>query len=232
VKPVRSLYVPILRQNTVAKDTVEVALDVSAVDFRYQAGQYVRITLPGLEDYPLPEQFHDFSISSSPLDTSVLTFTYRESSSAYKSKLKSLESGSQILLEGPFGILTLPEQSDQPVNFVAIGIGITPMFSMIRFSHGANQSRGITLYYFNSSRETAAYVDELENLSKQNLRIVVKYFYGHFADELKRLTSSLPEGLWYITGPPEAVAHARSGLVERGILDRDIRVEEFTGSHG
>ena len=51
---------------------------------------------------------------------------------AFKRVLKNLPSGSEIKIAGPDGSFYLPQKSLQPIVFLIGGIGITPVFSMLK----------------------------------------------------------------------------------------------------
>lgn len=216
--------VPILRKRRIAEDATEVTLDVSGVGFSFKAGQYMRVTVPGLEKYPLTDQFHEFSIIGQSQNPSAISFAYRESPSVFKSTLRKLPVGSRVILEGPFGIFTLPQLSGR-LHFVAGGMGVTPFVSMVQ---QAREDQMIDIYYF-SHRLRAAYLAELFKLTMEHPFLTLHHHHHSF-DE--KLFIQPHEGQWYIAGPPAFVGRVRSALQNCGILKTNIRTEEFRGYSG
>ena len=109
--------------------------------YRYQAGQWLVITLPdsAAAESPPPgsasdwdmAHTHHFSHSSSPLDP-LLEFTTRLRGTEFKNALATLQPGSEVEFEGPYGSFVLPEDAGK-VAFLAGGIGVTCVRSILRW---------------------------------------------------------------------------------------------------
>jgi ferredoxin--NADP+ reductase/benzoate/toluate 1,2-dioxygenase reductase subunit len=96
-------------------------------DFNFQAGQYLVLGLPG------NKQKREYSIYSS--DTSpYLEVLIKEVEDGFLSKkLKHLNSGDFVEVEGPFGYFVLDERKipERKFLFIASGTGISPFHSMV-----------------------------------------------------------------------------------------------------
>ena len=208
-----------------AEDTMEIGFD-SPNSFYFQAGQYMTVTVHGLERLPLPEQFHDFSIASSPSQTGELAIAFRVSPSHFKQTLLRAPLGTLVNIEGPKGVFTLLENINQPLIFIAGGIGITPFMSMISFVVEKKLAYNITLYYFNRNRESAAYLEKIERY-----RSVITFvpIFGLVTKERIIFNAESASAFWYIAGPPGMVSMVRNILSEKNIKDQNIKTEEFTG---
>ena len=68
-------------------------------------------------------------------------------SSTYKQALLEMDPGDEIIAGQLSGDFTMPKDPDQPLVFVARGIGITPYRSMIKYLLDTHQRRPITLFY-------------------------------------------------------------------------------------
>ena len=212
----------------IAKNTAEVDFLVPAGEFNFRAGQYVSVTLPSLKNLELREQFRDFSIASSPTELPRLSISFRVSESVFKQTLLAMGIGDEIIIEGPAGVFTLPESGEKPLVFIAGGIGIDPFRSMLKFVTEKNLPYKITLLYFNRSAESAAYLAELETLSQKNPSLKIVNVLGPL--EEKHISDLMaPEAIWYIAGPPGMVHAAREVLTKNGIMDINIKTEEFSG---
>ena len=125
-------------KKTIAENTMEMTFAVSGSGFSFKAGQYVSIEVPTLMDKGIPDRFHDFSIVSSPLNAKEISIAFRVSQSVFKTALLALPFGGFVNVDGPKGMLVLPESappSVAPLVLIAGGIGITPLLSMIRFKY-------------------------------------------------------------------------------------------------
>lgn len=227
---VKSIDVPILSKKLIAEDTIEARFDTSSFDFIFTAGQYITVSLPGLENNPITDRYHDFSIASSPNNKEYIAVAFRNSESVFKKKFMSLPAGSLITIEGPKGVLKLPGSTERPLIFLAGGTGITPFLSMMRVVNEDKLKYNITLLYFNSSLDRAAYLNEISDIVRQNPNFLVYNFVGPVTDKhlLPQVNSDL-NPLWYVVGPKVFVSKAMAILRKAGVVDTDILFEDYTG---
>lgn len=138
--------------------------------------------------------------------------------------------GALVAIEGPHGFFTLPKNHSSPIIFVAGGIGITPCLSMIRFAAEEKLAYRITLLYANRNKESAAYLDTLASLEKQNSHFTMKSKFGFMdTDFLKPVAKGSPDATWYIVGPPLMVVNTKETLLRLGVDKGRIYIEEFIG---
>lgn len=227
---IKKIKLPILEQKTIAEKTCEVSFGLPGNKFIFLAGQYVRANAPKLV-YPDPKGASRlFSIVSSPNNKDKISIAFRNSGSGFKRTLMKLPIGSLVDIEGPFGYFTLPKNLSQPIVFIAGGIGITPCLSMICYATEEKLNHPITLLYANRNVESAAYLEELTTIAKQNPRFLLKNQYGRIdANFIQQSVKNLVEPIWYIVGLPAMVADARNLLSRLGINDTKIYFEDFTG---
>lgn len=226
---VQRFEAPLLRLREVAVHTVEVAFGVPE-SFSFVPGQYATITLHGLETLSMPEQFHDFSISSSPNTKGEITVTFRVSESPFKKRLLEMPLGTTVELEGPKGVFTLPPVGVEVVRLIAGGIGVTPFMSMIRFALETESEQRIRLDYYNTAPENTAYLAELTARADGGGNIASHVHYGSFTGAELVGDSTCPNGeVYYIAGPPGFVHAARTFLEKQGVAYDRIHTEEFSG---
>lgn len=222
--------VTLVSKKEIAENTVEMTFDVTAPGFTFIPGQYVSVEIASLSELAVPLRCHDFSIASSPASPSQISFAFRVSKSAFKTALLGLPIGGEVTVSGPKGVFTLPVDTDTPLVFVAGGIGITPFLSMIRFATESASPQVIKLLYLNTKESTTAYRDDLRALAKQNPNFTFEEFLGvptpeTFAPSVSVYGSSP----WYLVGAPAMVEHVQDILRGFGILDEQVRTEEFSG---
>jgi ferredoxin-NADP reductase len=209
--------------------------------FAFKAGQAVDVVLTALGEGQ--EGRHAFSLVSAPHEDELVIAT-RMRDSAYKKALSALSEGQSVLLDGPFGSLTLGKNTDRPAVLIAGGIGVTPFMSMIRDAAHEGSKRRIVLLYSNRRPEDAAFLSELQKLeaTAPSLQVIATMTQmenssqswdgerGQLdAERLKRLTGTLFGAIYYVAGPPGMVQALRSGLNGIGVDDDDIRSEDFFG---
>jgi predicted ferric reductase len=137
---------------------------------RFQPGQFAWITA---WDSPFKDHEHPFSISSSAEEKDLLTFTIKELGD-FTASIKKLSEGERVYVDGPYGAFSVDRHpNSQAFVFIAGGIGITPMMSMLRTLADRGDTRPLTLIYANRTLEAATFLEEIEQLPQGlNLKII------------------------------------------------------------
>ena len=207
--------------------------------FVFKPGQAVDLVLPGAGE----ERRHAFSLASAPYEGR-LTIATRMRDSAYKRALGAWPLGGSVVMEGPFGSLTLHKDPGRSGVFIAGGIGITPFMSILRQAARDALAQPLALLYSNRRPEDAAFLADLQRLEAENPRFRLVATMTDIAQstrpwqgERRRVDASLvaatasglPSPVYYLAGPPAMVAGVQEILAGAGIHDDDIRSEEFYG---
>ena len=170
---------------------------------------------------------------------------------AFKRVLKSALVGSKVNIEGPFGDLSLHNNSVRPAVLFAGGIGITLFRSIVTNAAKEKLPHRILLFYsLNRRPEDAPFLEELQSLESQNpnykliatmtgmekSRLMWKRETGHanrdMLDRYLRVAASPANNgvpIYYIAGPPQMVNGLQTMLTAAGVDTDDIRIEEFSG---
>jgi predicted ferric reductase len=97
--------------------------------FSFQPGQFAWITLRGS---PFTMQEHPFSIASSPVAGGHLQFTIKELGD-FTRTIGQIQPGETAYVDGPYGAFSIDRYPEAAgYVFIAAGIGIAPMVSMLR----------------------------------------------------------------------------------------------------
>jgi ferredoxin-NADP reductase len=171
----------------------------------------------------------------------VLGLATRVRDSAFKRSLAELAVGAEVDVEQPKGEFVLPQETDCPYVFIAGGIGITVFRCMLRFIAEEGLAHRVTLVYSNRDRESAAFLEELEELERANpnVRLVLTMTDDPGWDgETRRVDANvlrdhLEEDLdaytYLVAGPPQMVEAMVETLGNAGISEEQIRPESFSG---
>ena len=211
--------------------------------FSFKAGQNADYTLINPTETDPEGNKRTFSFVSVPEDAEIV-FATRMRDTAFKRSLKNLAEGTEVEMDGPYGDMTLHSRSEKPAVFLAGGIGITPFHSMVKEAAVKQLPHKIFLFYSNRRPEDAAFLNELVDLEKQNPNYK---FIGTMTDTskssqtwngetgyitaemIKKYIPDINSPIYYLAGPPAMVAAMRKMLNEAGIVDDDIKTEEFAG---
>jgi len=190
--------------------------------FSYKPGQFLMVNINGIK--------RAYSIASSPRQRYIELCVKIIPNGKISRKLGVLKVGDEINIEAPYGKFIFSE-SKNPL-FIAIGSGIAPIISMLRFM----KSRGTLLYGFRHD-EDFAYKKEilkLKEIGKIKLNICITkpvnpdydYFLGRVTSKLKKMNSKKYSEV-YLCGPPEACNDIQEILIKQGYPQDKIRKEIF-----
>jgi ferredoxin-NADP reductase len=212
-------------------------------EFEFEAGQFFNFTLLSPGETDLEGNTRALSIASAPHERNLMV-AMRLRTTAFKRTLNSLPLGSELLLQGPFGWMTLPRNNMRPAVLLAGGIGITPFRSLVWSEAESLSSRRILLFYSVRVPEEAAFLEELQEMEQFNRRYKLictvtqpeksrMAWLGETGRiSIQMLSKWIPDlsvPIYYIAGPPAMVTGVRQMLVGSGVAEEDIRAEEFYG---
>jgi ferredoxin-NADP reductase len=210
--------------------------------FEYQAGRWFVLSLPPGSsptdplDGPLEKHF---TFSSSPTE-SFLEFTTRLTGSPFKEALRTLEPGAEVHVEAPFGGFVLRPEMEK-VAFLAAGIGVTTVRSILRFAADTHDRRPIVLLYGNTSEATITFREDLDRTvaSLPRLRLVHVLsapgpdwtgYSGHLSEDVIRAEiGQVSAWTFMVSGPPAMVESVRSVLDGLGVERSHMVFERFEG---
>ena len=212
-------------------------------DFQFQPGQSVDLTLIAPPETDDEGNRRAFSIASAPYEEGLM-FATRMRDTAFKRVLRKLPLGSELQLEGPFGVMTLDKAESRPAVLLAGGIGITPFRSMIVEASKQKWQRPLWLFYSNRRQEDAPFLSELRETqtNNPNYKLIATLTEPEKSQPawsgetgyiniamLTRYLGGLMSAVYYTAGPPAMVAAMLAMLGKGGVKMGDIRSEEFSG---
>jgi glycine betaine catabolism B len=204
---------------------------------RYTAGQFTEIRLP--HDNPDNRGIKRwFTLSSSPTNKMVAITTRLDPKrpSSFKKTLFGLKTGTSLTLADPMGDFVLPKKKDIPIVFVAGGIGVTPMHSMIKWLVDSGEKRDISLFYAAKNLEEIAFRHLFER-APISFEMILENPPKGWTGRSSRLTTDvifdLPgvqdNALIYLSGPEPMVETFYKELKERGVPEHRLVTDYFPG---
>jgi len=197
----------------------------------WQAGQYMHYVLPHDNADDRGEE-RWFTISSAPTEGEIRITTRidGEHSSSFKRALQRLQPGDTIEADGPEGDFTVTDPSRNYI-FVAGGIGITPLRSILVEADRKGQQLHVQLLYPNRTAEIP-FKDELNALQAKNPNLRVQYIVQpeRLTPELLQQTIQATENpIIYISGPEPMVKSLAAEIEQMGVSKDDLKTDDFPG---
>ncbi len=203
----------------------------------YKAGQFISFAF----HIGGKEERRSYSFVSSPLCGEQMQVTVRRIENGIFSRIlfDKIKPGDVLHSTGVSGFFTLPE-AHGPLFFFAAGIGITPVFSMIKEALAARSAEKIVLFYSNHAAGRAVFREELNLLKMQYPgTFYIVYLYSLSPDLSRaRLNKELipillkeynagPGAYYYICGPYAYMRMVTYALEEMEVPPAHIRKENF-----
>ena len=237
------IYKTILqRKEEVADGTVAFHFEKPA-GFAFKAGQFGDFTLIDPAETDAKGNTRGFSLASAPYEDDLM-FATRMRETAFKRVLRTMEIGTEVSLDAPYGSFTLHNNTRIPAVFLSGGIGVTPVRSIILQATHDNLPHRIFLFDSNRRREDAAFLNELMEAQAKNpnytfVGTMTKLEKssekwdsetGHITKPmLVKYIGDITLPIYYLAGPAAMVTAMRKTLNEAGVDDDNIRTEEFSG---
>lgn len=232
----------IKRKESAAKLTCFAEFELQGIRPDFIPGQYFFVTLKPDDELHKEDLTHHFSIVNSPNQKGVLSLTtrLRLDVSLFKRTLNEAKVGDEVEIGKIAGSFVLPEATDKSIVLIALGIGITPYISMLRWAFEENKPYRFTLIYSDDETQSMAFLDELEQMAKDHsdLKLIPtvtkeeswlgekRHIDGQF---LKDYLDDINNQLYYVSGPPKAVMAVADSLKKADIPEANIKTDSFTG---
>lgn len=209
--------------------------------FDFKPGQFVTLDLPIHEKRN--KRWRSYSIASHPNGTNIieLVIVLLEGGAGTTYLFNEVREGSELLLRGPQGVFTLPEQLDRDLFLVCTGTGIAPFRSMAHYiREHAVPHRNIYLIFGCRVTGDALYADEMKALEQSlpgfyylptfsrepETNQAVRKGYVHAVYE-ELVKGSTPPAYFFLCGWKNMIDEARERIMALGYDRHDIHLELY-----
>ena len=217
-------------KRVLANSVVELALELASnADFKFIAGQYV--------GFQMEYTARSYSMVSTPAEP-LLRFCIKIVEDGIGSDyVSSLKVGDKVELSGPYGqFVFVTQQTD--LLFIATGVGIAPVISIITDVLQRGFKKNITLLFGLRSETDIFYHDSFKKLTKQHHNFIfvpmLSQPKGEWPGEKGRVTNFItahPEIVKnipsFICGSQAMVTDVRDILIRQGVEPGNIKQEIF-----
>lgn len=201
----------------------------------FKPGQFAWLTI-GISPFSIRE--HPFSFSSSAMQPERLAFTIKELGD-FTATIGSVTPGTLVYVDGPYGSFTPDRHTSSGYVFIAGGVGITPIMSILRTFADRHDLRPLILFYGCGGLADMTFREEIDLLhDRLNLNVVhvlndpPKGWAGERgyinADVIGR---HLPEGRmgyeYFVCGPLPMQQAVNNALEKLGVPPGQVQSESF-----
>jgi phenol hydroxylase P5 protein len=214
---------------------VFIELDGDGIDF--QAGQYVNLHVPGLD------QPRAFSLANAPSEKRMIELNIRNVPGGQATGFihNQLKEGDRLRLNGPYGRFFVRRSAPEKLLFLAGGTGLSSPKSMILDLLGAGETRAITLVY--GARHRAELYDDalFRDLAARHANFTyVPALSAPSGDDAwegeagfvhdvatRHFNGDFRQHKAYMCGPPAMIDACITALIRGRLFERDMYMEKF-----
>jgi ferredoxin-NADP reductase len=230
----------LIDRQRIARDTMAFWFDTNGASFGFRAGQHADFVFAHPSAQSEGDNSRTFSLANSPHDKEPIMIAMRMRETAFKSALMAAALGTKFVVSHPRGSFALHKDITRPAVFLAGGIGIASIRSILQRVAQERLSHKLYLFYSNRELRDAAFLEEFEAMAAQNPNFtLIPIITGHGTPGgsherghinramLTRYLIGLQGPMYYIAGPSGMVAAMTDLLISSGVNDDDMRTEEF-----
>jgi len=239
-KIVADYQMTLVDRQRIARGTMTFWFDTNGSDYDFRAGQHADFAFLRPSAGDESDNLRTSSLANSPHDKGLVMIAMRMRETSFKTALMSAALGTKFRVSRPRGSFTLHKDSAKPAVFLAGGIGITPVRSILDWAAQERMPHNLYLFYSNREAVDAAFLEELEALTMQHPRFTLiptitrltysawRYEVGHINRQLlSRYLTGLNRPVFYVAGPSGMVTSMTDLLRSLDVSEDDIRTEEF-----
>ncbi len=240
-------------QTCMISDFVEVAPGVRSLILQseqpllYRAGQFITFAFEGIEG----ELRRSYSFSTAPsVDEQVaITIGRVDNGRVSRPLIDGSVRGLELSVASIGGQFVLPEPTGSSISlvFFAAGLGITPIFSLLREALYTRADIQVLLVYSNASELRSLFLKDIKDLQRDHAeRFNAEYLFSndrnlsvarlnkHLLPQILQRSTMERKGageiLFYTCGPAAYMRMVRMSLIEQGYSASQIRKELFDTS--
>jgi predicted ferric reductase len=206
--------------------------------FRFDPGQFGWIAV-GRSPFAITQHPFSFSSAADPPRGGPVAMTIKAAGNFTKT-VPDVTPGTRVYLDGPHGVFSMDRRQAPGYVFIAGGVGVTPLYSMLLTMREREDVRPVTLFYASATWDDVVFRDELAELSESmpNLRVVhvlerpPEGWTGESGyitpDVLRRhLPSQYRRYEYLICGSSVMMDAMEKALTEVGVPFRQVSTERF-----
>ena len=199
-----------------APAVVQLTVAFDDKSFAFEPGQYVNFKFPeGVS--------RAYTIASAPQRPEAVQLCIRVGEGRGGKALKSLQPGTIVSVDGPFGEFVVPEQDGRPLVFLAGDVGIAPVRSIVLHMLAVNDKRPITVLYEPDQRHIL-YAGDFDPLARDGSLV---HESGKIETLIGRNRKKLESAFKMVAGFDGFLARVQSALRANGIDHSEVVFETF-----
>jgi len=208
-------------------------------EMEYKPGQYIQILTPIYKE-SFEEIYRAYSITTPPSSKNAIELFIGYAGGICTTYVHDyLKAGDHLTIVGPFGDFQYRD-NDMEMILVAIGTGMAPIMSILRYMAEEGIDRKATFYFGARTREDQYMIEELRELEEKLPRFKLKMCLsrptkqckwtgevGRVTDLLKKFEENGENKEAYLCGSPPMIDAVIPILKDKGYKEENILYDKF-----
>jgi phenol hydroxylase P5 protein len=239
VRPVEDYTGTVVELQDLTPTAKGISIELEGSGLEFQAGQYVNVELPGID------QPRAFSMANSPSASGVVELNVRHVPGGEATGYihEQLKAGDKLRLSGPYGRFFIRKSAPEHYLLLAGGTGLSSIKSMLLdlLEDESQKDKNITLVYGARNRGELYYDDLLSDLAARHERFTYVPALSEPRDEdawdgatgfVHDVAKAHFDGDFrghkaYMCGPPVMIDACITALMRGRLFERDMYMERF-----
>jgi len=236
--------VALVKREEIASGTWAFSFRLGGPPFVFRPGQAVDMFLPSLVAPDPRGPQRPFTVAGTAGPDGFLIAT-RVRGSGFKQTLLEMPLGSKLEISAPWGDFAMPDGVRNDVVMLAGGIGVTPFRAMAEDAVARSLPHDISLIHSNRTPEETPFLNDLKRWTTAHGRFTyvptmtqMEKSAAPWLGERRRVDAAFlddalderrAEANYMVAGPPGFVRGVKEALVQVGVPESRIQLDEFDG---
>ena len=142
-------------------------------------------------------------------------------------KKNLIEKETEVIIRGPLGKFTLPENSNKPIVMIAGGVGIVPFVGILKYLTEEKSSQIVQLIYTDKSIDRMAYLKDIKELEKENKNLKIITRLKRVNKKFLKENCDIKNSIFYVCGGKEMVEGVASILKDLDVTEENLILEKY-----
>ena len=236
--PPKTYKTKVIAKSYLTRDVVELKLELlEPKEIEFTAGQFISVKRINEEGKPISRAYSILNPTS--LKNEIHLCIKLVPNGQMSPHMGKLEVSDELEISGPFGTMSLDIEKEEPVCFIATGVGIAPFYAIMHDALDRGCKRKIRLFFGFRYEKDIFYREELDALCEKYPNLTYTIILsrpedpdysgekGRVTDLIENHFDEIKNSEFFICGIGEMVCDSQELLMKKGIAKEFVHSEKY-----